>query len=71
MKRQPAKVLAPDPDYAAMFLLVGLVAIGCSIYLGAKGNELTAKRLLEQGWDFTNPDDAVTQHAKMQWALGA
>lgn len=60
-----------DPDFLAVTGLVGLIAVGCSIYLAALGNELTAKRLLEQGWDFMNPDDAVTQHAKMRWALSA
>lgn len=51
--------------------LIGTVlAIGCAIYLGFKGNEITAKHLLDNGWDFAEDDNHATQLAKMRWSVG-
>lgn len=67
---------APMPDDGSagvtnsdiFFLLLNIAMFGLTTFLGIKGNELTAKHLLETGWSFTE-DDQVTDFAKMKWSL--
>ncbi len=40
-----------------------------SAYLGIKGNEITAKTWLSQGWQFVEPNADATKFAKMQWGI--
>lgn len=40
-----------------------------SIYLGIKGNEITTKTWLAQGWQFADPNAEATKFAKMQWGI--
>jgi hypothetical protein len=54
-----------DSSVAVLFI----VAVGLQIYMGIKGNELTAKNYLETGWELTEPDAPLTQYAKKQWGL--
>lgn len=42
---------------------------GLTIWMGVKGNELTAKNYLENGWVFLNADSEETKHAKEKWKL--
>lgn len=44
---------------------------GLQIWLGVKGNEMTAKAHLENGWTFADPDSEFTKLAKMRWGLFA
>lgn len=53
-----------------LFVVVNFVALGLAIFFGVKGNELTAKNLLENGWQFADPEDASTEFAKSKWSLG-
>lgn len=46
-----------------------LVSIGLSIFLGIKGNEMTAKNYLEHAWTFLEPDSDMTRMAKMRWGI--
>lgn len=48
--------------------LLGLVAIGTTIFYGIKGNELTAKRLLSDGWVFAE-EGAPTEFARAKWMV--
>lgn len=52
-----------------MGLIFMLIFLGLQIFLGIKGNEMTAKNYLELGWKFANPDDEVTKSAKMRWGI--
>jgi ribosomal protein L40E len=45
------------------------IEIGVKIYLCIKGNELMAKQLLENGWEFAEPESATTRYAKIHWGL--
>lgn len=58
-----------DPNELLLALAIGIAAIGVSIYLGLRGNELTAKQLLRAGWIFANPDDVTAQQARREWTL--
>ena len=46
-----------------------LVQLGLHIFMALKGNEMTAKNLLEKGWKFAHPDAVETQFAKRKWGL--
>lgn len=66
---------APD-DYVGtglssmdmLFLFTNALMFGLTIYLGFKGNEITAKHLLENGWEFAENDQAA-HYAKEKWSL--
>jgi hypothetical protein len=49
--------------------LVWTISVGLAIFLGMKGNEITAKQYLEDGWQFAEPDSDATRYAKMNWDL--
>ena len=49
--------------------LLFLIIFGLTIWMGVKGNELTAKNYLENGWVFLNTDSEETKHAKVKWKL--
>lgn len=50
---------------------VWIAMLGLSIYMGVKGNEITAKNYLENGWEFSDElnDEATLKFAKTQWRL--
>ncbi len=50
-------------------ILLNLVFIGLQIWLGIKGNEMTAKNYLELGWHFTNPNSDEVKFAKGKWGI--
>jgi len=58
-----------DPDFELFPLIISLCAFGLAIYLGLKGNEITGKQLLRDGWAFAEPESAVTQRAKRAWSM--
>ena len=64
-------LMIADTDPAARDIsgILGVGSIGISVFLALRGNELTAKRMLREGWTFSNPDDVVTHHAKRVWSL--
>ncbi len=45
----------------------GLLA--CSVVLAFKGNEWTVKNLLNKGWKFADPEDALVRKAADKWRL--
>jgi len=51
----------------AVFLMI--VMIGLAIFLGVKGNEMTAKNYLENDWEFVEPDSEITRMAKAKWGI--
>lgn len=52
-----------------LFLVITLAILGLSIFLGVSGNEMTAKHMLENGWEFADQEDQATEFAKMKWSL--
>ncbi|MDR6114125.1 MULTISPECIES: hypothetical protein [unclassified Sphingomonas] len=50
------------------FTALSFAMLGFSIFFGIKGNEMTAKHLLENGWSFME-DDRATEFAKIKWSL--
>jgi Bacterial PH domain len=48
---------------------VGLINLGLSIWMAIKGNEMTGKNLLANGWDFAEPNSPETQYARLKWRL--
>ena len=50
---------------AAMFFL----CLGLEIWLGVKGNEMTAKNYLEHGWRFADPQSDDTKFACRKWGI--
>ena len=49
--------------------IVFLIAIGLSIWIAIKGNEMTAKNYLQTGWKFAEPDSEATRFGKLKWGL--
>ncbi len=43
--------------------------LGLQIFLGIKGNKMTAKNYLEHNWTFLDPDSEVTKMAKRRWGI--
>jgi hypothetical protein len=58
-----------ESDLMVFAFVLALGTIGVSIFVGQRGNELTAKRMLRDGWVFAEPDAQLTQHAKRAWSL--
>jgi hypothetical protein len=50
-------------------VIVFLIAVGLSIWIGVKGNELTAKNYLNAGWQFAEPDSEATRFGKLKWGI--
>lgn len=46
-----------------------LLCLGLGIWLGIKGNELTAKNYLDKGWEFVDPESDFVKLAKSKWGL--
>jgi len=57
-----------DPGTTFIF---GLIGVGVQIWLATKANELTAKRLLETGWKWAEPESEAAKFAVRVWQLGA
>ena len=63
-------IVAEESESAAIiYLFLQFVFIGLAIFMGIKGNELTAKNYLEQGWEFVDGDSEAVQQAKRKWNI--
>lgn len=54
---------------AAIYVLSYFVLLGIIIFLAIKGNELTAKNYIEQGWVFVDPESETVKMAKGKWGI--
>ncbi len=52
-----------------LFVILAIVSFGLSIWVGIKGNEMTAKNYLERGWQFSEPDSDAIRFAKGKWGV--
>jgi hypothetical protein len=60
----------PDTAQSAgTYLLLCLVFLALQIWIAVKGNEMTAKNLLEKGWSFSSPNTQESRFAMMKWNL--
>lgn len=67
-------IIAPSMMYdeeesLGLLIVLNLVFLGLQIWLGIKGNEMTAKNYLELGWHFTNPNSDEVKFAKGKWGI--
>ncbi len=58
-----------EEEALSLMILLNLVFLGLQIWLGIKGNEMTAKNYLELGWNFTNPNSDEVKFAKGKWGI--
>jgi len=49
--------------------VIELIGLGFSIYFGLKGNELSGKQLLKDGYEFVDPDSENVIYAKKKWCI--
>ena len=50
-------------------VLISLLPLVFDIYMGVKGNELTAKKYNRKNWDFAEPDSPAARYAKQKWGI--
>jgi hypothetical protein len=50
-------------------VILTVIGMGLSIFLGVNGNEMIAKNYLQQGWEFADPESTTVKIAKEQWGL--
>lgn len=60
---------AVSEDNGGISLVIFLIAVALQIWLGIKGNEMTAKNYLEQGWEFAEPDAEATRIGRERWGI--
>lgn len=58
----------PDAQNALAFLMVTLT-VGLNTWMAIKGNAMTARNLLDLGWQFEAPSSAEAMIAKQTWDL--
>lgn len=58
----------PDAQHALAFLMVTLT-VGLNTWMAIKGNAMTARNLLDLGWQFEAPSSAEAIIAKQTWDL--
>lgn len=61
-------LMAPVDALFFMFFF-SCMSIGLQVFLGIKGNEMTAKNYLEHDWVFVNPDSEFIREAKIRWGI--
>ncbi len=63
-------IIGQESETATIFyVLLQFIFIGLMTFMGIKGDELTAKNYLEQGWEFVDNDSEVVQKAKRKWNM--
>lgn len=50
-------------------LIANVVVFGLMVFIGLKGNELTAKNYLAHGWTFVDPESDAVKYAMSEWQL--
>jgi hypothetical protein len=65
-----ANLASGSSDSAAGFyVLISLVGLLMGIFMGVKGNEITAKSLLARGWRVTDTDSEFTRMGLARWGV--
>ncbi len=55
--------------YHLIYKWSGLITFALSVYLGFRGNEITARYYLKNGYRFAEPDSALVALAKTKWHM--
>ena len=50
-------------------IIINLLIFGLAIWMGIKGNEMTAKNYLENGWSFDEEESNSVKFAKGKWGI--
>ncbi len=56
-------------DAPAIALLTVCACLGLQVFLGIRGNEMTAKNYLELGWRFAEPNSEGADLARRRWGI--
>jgi hypothetical protein len=56
-------------DAAAIALLTACAFLGLEVFLGIRGNEMTARNYLEMGWRFAEPNSEGADFACKKWGV--
>ena len=59
----------PRDDKAFGVAVLFTVFVCLQIWLGIKGNEMTAKNYLDLGWELLDPSSELTRYAKSRWKI--
>ena len=62
-------VMSSPEEGSTIALSINLIFGALQIWLGIKGNEMTAKNLLENGWEFTDSSSDAVRFARLKWGL--
>ncbi|MAD42360.1 MAG: hypothetical protein CL623_08210 [Arcobacter sp.] len=62
-------LMPTEEDEFTIILLINLIFISLQTWLGIKGNEMTAKNYLENGWKFVQDDQTTINCAKEKWGI--
>jgi hypothetical protein len=62
-------VMASPEQGSAIVFSINLIFCGLQIWLGIKGNEMTAMNLLENGWEFTDSGSDAVRFARLKWGI--
>ena len=63
-------IIGQESETATIFyVLLQFIFNGLMTFMVIKGDELTAKNYLEQGWEFVDNDSEVVQKAKRKWNM--
>ena len=65
----PPIVTGPDAGFHIMDWSLTIVTLTLCVFLGLKGNALTAKRYFSLGYEFANPDSGEARVAAESWGL--
>lgn len=64
-------IIPNEADAGIFAVSLSIVFIGLQVWVGLKGNEMTAKNYLEQGWEFSSPASDEASYARTKWGLAA
>jgi hypothetical protein len=62
-------LIADEAASGLAFCAIFLTTLILMIWLAIKGNEMTAKNLLELGWEFADASSDTTRYAKGKWGI--
>lgn len=65
----PPFISFSQEEVAGWHIIGWLVELGLAIFFGIKGREQFAKRLLENGYDFSDPESESVSMAKASWGI--
>ena len=62
-------LMPTQEETLGLTIIVNLLILGLVIWMGIKGNEMTAKNYLENGWSFDESESDSVKFAKGKWGI--